>query len=118
MKSNWLAAAAFFTAAPLCAQSAMPMDHGDTVAPKTPMLMPGYGGGGFKITTSVPQAQAFFDNGMQLAHAFAHKAAIEAIQEAVRLDPKCAMCLWGQAWAAGPTINFTKTEDEIAKLAD
>lgn len=118
MKSNWLAAAAILIATPLCAQSAMPMDHGDTAAPKVPVLMPGYGSGGFKITSSVPQAQAFFDNGMQLAHAFAHKAAIEAMQEAVRLDPKCAMCLWGQAWASGPTINFTKTEDEVAKLAD
>ena len=118
MKSTWLAAAALFTAAPLCAQSAMPMDHSDTAAPRIPMLMPGYGSGGFKITTSVPQAQAFFDNGMQLAHAFAHKAAIEAMQEAVSLDPKCAMCLWGEAWASGPTINFNKTEDEVAKLAD
>src|SRR5438270_2942239 len=118
MKSHWLAAAAILLAAPLRAQSAMAMDHGDTAAPKTPMLMPGYSSGGFKITTSVPQAQAFFDNGMQLAHAFAHKAAIEAMQEAVRLDPKCAMCVWGQAWASGPTINFTKTEDEVGKLAD
>ena len=118
MKSYWLTAAAIIAAAPVQAQSSMPMDHGDTAAPKSPMLMPGYGSGGFKITTSVPQAQAFFDNGMQLAHAFAHKAAIEAMQEAVRLDPKCAMCLWGQAWAAGPTINFSKTEDEVAKLAE
>ena len=38
------------------------------------------------------KAQAFFDNGMQLAHAFAHKAATEAMEEAVRLDPiaRCA----------------------------
>ena len=55
---------------------------------------------------------------MQLAHAFAHKAAIEAMEEAVRLDPQCAMCLWGQAWASGPTINFGKSEDEVAKLAE
>jgi hypothetical protein len=38
--------------------------------------------------------------------------------EAVRLDPRCAMCLWGQAWASGPTINFGKSEDEVAKLAE
>jgi len=93
------------------------MSHADTAAPKTPMLMEGYGSGGFPITTSNSRAQAFFNNGMQLAHAFAHKAAIEAMQEAVRLDPGCAMCLWGQAWASGPTINFGKTEDEVADLA-
>ena len=27
------------------------------------------------------------------------------------------MCLWGQAWADGPTINFGKSEDEVSKLA-
>ena len=119
MRSIWLAAAlAGLTAAPLPAQSPMHMDHGDSTAPKTPMLLDGYGSGGFKITTSNPQAQAFFNNGMQLAHAFAHKAAIEAMTEAVRLDPNCAMCLWGQAWTSGPTINFGKSEDEVAKLAE
>ena len=93
------------------------MGHGDMAAPKTPRLLSGYGNGGFAISTKVPQAQAFFDNGMVLAHAFAHKAAIAAMAEAVRLDPQCAMCLWGQAWASGPTINFGKSEAEIAPLA-
>jgi tetratricopeptide (TPR) repeat protein len=118
MKQFWLAAAAAFVASPLAAQDMQHMSHADTAAPKTPMILEGYGSGGFKITTSNPRAQAFFDNGMQLAHAFAHKAAIEAMEEAVRLDPKCAMCLWGQAWASGPTINFNKSEDEVAKLAE
>ena len=94
------------------------MAHGDMTAPKTPMIMDGYGAGGFPITTANPKAQAFFDNGMQLAHAFAHKAAIEAMSEAVRLDATCAMCLWGKAWASGPTINFGKSEDEVAELAE
>lgn len=93
------------------------MNHADMTAPKSPAIMAGYGTGGFAITTAVPSAQAFFNNGMQLAHAFAHKAAINAMAEAVRLDPNCAMCLWGQAWASGPTINFGKTPDEIKTLA-
>ena len=97
---------------------AMHIDHGDMAAPKTPMLMEGYGTGGFPITTRSPKAQAFFNNGMQLAHAFAHQAAIEAMGEAVRLDPDCAMCLWGLAWVSGPTINFTKKPAEIEELAD
>lgn len=94
------------------------MNHDDMTAPKTPQIMPGYGTGGFPITTKVPEAQAFFDNGMQLAHAFAHKAAINAIAEAVRLDPNCAMCLWGQAWASGPTINYGKKDTELEPLAE
>lgn len=118
MKAILLGATAVLLAAPLGAQGMQHMAHADTAAPKVPMLLDGYGGGGFKITTVNPKAQGYFDNGMQLAHAFAHNAAIEAMAEAVRLDPRCAMCLWGQAWASGPTINFGKSEDEVAKLAE
>ncbi|MEG3175577.1 hypothetical protein U1872_04990 [Sphingomonas sp. RB3P16] len=94
------------------------MRHDDMTAPKTPQLLSGYGSGGFPITTTVPRAQAFFDNGMQLAHAFAHTAAIAAMAEAVRADPSCAMCVWGQAWASGPTINYGKSEDAVKALAE
>jgi hypothetical protein len=93
-----------------------PMAHDDMLAPKVPTLLPGYGGGGFAVTTSVPRAQAFFSNGMELGAAFAHRAAEVAMTEAVRLDPQCAMCLWGQALVAGPTINFGKDEKERATL--
>ena len=94
------------------------MNHGDMAVAKSTMIMPGYGDGGFAITTKVPRAQAYFDNGMQLAHAFAHKASIKAMEEAVRLDPACSMCLWGVAWTSGPTINFGKSSDELAQLAE
>ena len=91
--------------------------HLDTLVPREPTLLTGYGQGGFAITTTNPNAQAFFDNGMQLAHAFAHSASIAAFQEASRLDPACAMCLWGEAWSLGPTINDTRDSGEIAAAA-
>jgi len=94
--------------------------HDDMVAPKTPTLLTGYGKGGFAISTGVPAAQAFFSNGLELGAAFAHKASIEAMTEAVRLDPACAMCLWGQALVSGPTINYGKDAKErepLLKLA-
>ena len=69
-------------------------------------ILTGYGSGGFAVRTSLPAAQAYFDNGMQLAHAFAHKPATQAFKEAVKLDPNCAMCVWGEAWSRGPTINY------------
>lgn len=84
-------------------------------------ILAGYGSGGFAVRTASPQAQAYFDNGMQLAHAFAHKPAIAAFQEAEKLDPTCAMCAWGEAWARGPTINYTvddKAQAELAAIAD
>lgn len=83
-----------------------------------PTILAGYGQGGFQVRTGNAEAQAFFTNGMQLAHAFAHKAAIAAFQEARRLDPDCAMCGWGEAYAAGPTINYPIDEKERSRLAD
>ena len=90
--------------------------HVDTLVPTTPTLLAGYGGGGFAVTTGVPEAQAFFSNGMELGAAFAHGASVAAMEEAVRLDPACAMCKWGQALVAGPTINYGKDRDERKPL--
>ena len=101
---------------PICGEHA---PQGGT-APATAILT-GYGTGGFAVRTRSAQAQAFFDNGVQLGHAFAHKAAISAFQEAERLDPTCAMCAWGEAWARGPTINYpidAKAQAELVVIAD
>ena len=90
------------------------------VAPASAILS-GYGTGGFPIRAANARAQAFFDNGMQLGHAFAHKSAIAAFKAAELADPTCAMCAWGEAWARGPTINYpidAKTQTELAALAD
>src|SRR5688572_33473398 len=57
-----------------------------------------------EIDTKVPAAQRYFDQGLRLAYGFNHEAAGRAFAEAARLDPKCAMCAWGQALALGPNI--------------
>lgn len=59
----------------------------------------------YPITTSVPLAQRYFDQGLRLYYAFNHLEAIRAFEEAARLDPDCAMCQWGIALAHGPNIN-------------
>lgn len=84
--------------------------------PKQTLLLSGYGSGGFAISTDVPEAQAFFSNGMELGAAFAHQPAIDAMKEAVRLDPDCAMCLWGEAFMSGPTLNYGKDKAERKPL--
>lgn len=86
--------------------------------PAAKSLLTGYGTGGFTVKTSSQEAQAYFNNGMQLAHAFAHKAAVAAFRRAEQLDPRCAMCAWGEAWARGPTINYPVNESVQAQLAD
>ena len=57
------------------------------------------------ITTAYPDAQAFFDQGLQMMFAFTIPNALESFQEAERRDPDCAMCYFGEAWARGPFLN-------------
>lgn len=57
------------------------------------------------VTTTVPLAQRYFDQGLRLAYAFNHAEAIRAFAEGERLDSTCAMCAWGIALASGPNIN-------------
>jgi hypothetical protein len=59
----------------------------------------------FKITTKVPMAQRYFDQGLMLAFGFNHAEARRSFQAAQRLDPSCAMCHWGEALVLGPNIN-------------
>lgn len=89
------------TQAPVCHAPEKPEEPG----PAT-VLLSGYGVQHMAIDTRNPKAQAFFDNGLQLAHAFAHAAAISAFQGAALIDPHCAMCAWGESWSRGPTINY------------
>ncbi|WP_156912673.1 tetratricopeptide repeat protein [Methylocaldum szegediense] len=59
----------------------------------------------YKITTSNARAQHYFDQGLRLAYAFNHLEAQRAFRMAQKLDPKCAMCFWGEALVLGPNIN-------------
>jgi tetratricopeptide (TPR) repeat protein len=58
------------------------------------------------IGSRVPAAQRYFDQGLRMAYGFNHDAAGRAFAEAARLDPACAMCVWGQALVLGPNINL------------
>jgi tetratricopeptide (TPR) repeat protein len=60
----------------------------------------------YEVTTSEPQAQRYFDQGLRLYYAFNHAEAIRAFREAQRLDPQCAMCWWGEGLSWGPNINL------------
>ncbi len=60
----------------------------------------------YAISSDVPQVQAYFDQGLRLYYAFNHAEAIRAFRAAQQLDPRCAMCWWGEAIASGPNINL------------
>ena len=78
--------------------------------PKAP-LYDNLGNYHFPVTTSSAEAQKYFDQGLTLSYAFNHAEAIRAFRQAAALDPACAMCDWGVAFALGPNINAPITEE-------
>ncbi len=111
-----LLAAAFLpaiAAAPARAQSAMPPMPGmHTFAPPdqlpAPIRMSGIGNSHIAIKAT-PEAQIWFDQGLTLLHDFWDYESAKAFEQAVRVDPKCAMCYWGLARA----MTFRGEEDKI-----
>jgi tetratricopeptide (TPR) repeat protein len=57
------------------------------------------------VSTKVPGAQRYFDQGFRLVFGFNHAEAIRSFARAIELDPACAMCHWGVAYAYGPHVN-------------
>jgi tetratricopeptide (TPR) repeat protein len=91
-------------------QAAMPAP---AFADSDPPLWDGFGSLTYKITTSNPQAQTYFDQGLRLTYAFNHGEAQRAFRKAQKLDPACAMCFWGEALVLGPNINLPMQEDAV-----
>lgn len=58
-----------------------------------------------RISTKVPAAQQYFDQGLRLVYGFNHAEAIRSFTRAAELDSSCAMCYWGIALALGPHVN-------------
>jgi tetratricopeptide (TPR) repeat protein len=73
-------------------------------APLAPELS-GLGTIHMPVTTEVPKAQAFFDQGVRLLYGFNHQEARRAFQEAARLDPQLSMAHWGIALTLAPNLN-------------
>jgi tetratricopeptide (TPR) repeat protein len=59
-----------------------------------PVKMTGIGNSSMKIKAN-KEAQAWFNQGLNLLHDFWDYEAARAFEQAVRTDPKCAMCYWG-----------------------
>ncbi|HMI52102.1 MAG TPA: hypothetical protein VK525_11350 [Candidatus Saccharimonadales bacterium] len=105
MKRRWaviglLACLAIGTERRALAQTAMchtPGGEMDEVAPEklpVPEKLPGIGNVHLKIT-GTPEAQMWFDQGLNLLHDFWDYESARAFEQAVRVDPNCAMCYWG-----------------------
>jgi hypothetical protein len=64
-------------------------------------IVPGIGGVHHPVSTTNPQAQKFFDQGLAFVFAFNHDEAIRSFKRAAELDPRLAMTHWGMALGAG-----------------
>ena len=66
------------------------------------------------ISTSNPEAQAYFNQGMRLMYAFARAEAGRSFRAAQKVDPTCAICYWGEAWAWSPFLSEGRTAEHDA----
>ena len=60
---------------------------------------------GRQVTTSSPDAQLWFDRGLNWTFAFGHEEAVRCFERTLGFDPRCAMAQWGIAYALGPNYN-------------
>src|SRR5215471_19470159 len=73
------------------------MEMQDEIPPEKlppPVRISGIGNAHIEITAT-PEAQMWFDQGLNLLHDFWDYESARAFQQGVRVDPKCAMCYWG-----------------------
>jgi hypothetical protein len=80
-------------------------------------LYPGIGTYRRDVTTSVPLAKRFFDQGLAFLYGFHYDHAGASFQHAIRLDPKPAIFYWGAAMAKGPNWNFNEVSADENRAA-
>jgi tetratricopeptide (TPR) repeat protein len=107
-----------------CGQPTAPAPHEMSGPPQTvaawstgAQLFDGLGDFHRKVTTSSPDAQQYFDQGMRYLWAFNHDESTRSFAKAAQLDPACAMCYWGVALTVGPNYNVPFMAEPRAKAA-
>ena len=79
--------------------------HAPTKEAAPATLETGLGDINHPVTTSNPEAQKFFNQGLEYLYAFNHEEAIRSFKQASQLDPQLAMAYWGVALALGSNYN-------------
>ena len=122
---------------PQSARAQMDMSAGHSMAMGTenqtppadlpvPLKMTGIGNAHLKITAK-PEAQMWFDQGLNLIHDYWDYESARAFEQSIRVDPKCAMCYWGlykaesfyhslaQSYAAPALASAVKLKRQASK---
>jgi hypothetical protein len=98
------------------AQAMAGMDMGGSTSPDKlppPIVIAGLGNSSMAITTASPEAQKWFNQGLNAFHDFWDYESARAFEQSVRLDPNCAMCFWGLYHAEA----FRGLEDAFSQAA-
>ena len=78
-----------------------------------PIHMTGIGNSHITIKAT-PEAQVWFDQGLSLLHDFWDYESAKAFEQAIRVDPKCAMCYWGLSEAESMRGDDEKSYGDAA----
>jgi tetratricopeptide (TPR) repeat protein len=73
------------------------MEMKDEIRPEQlppPQKLTGIGNVHMQVTAT-PEAQAWFDQGLNLLHDFWDYESARAFEQSIRVDPQCAICYWG-----------------------
>lgn len=95
-----LRSAALLSAVAVC------QTHSGGTSEKPVTLLTGLGPWQHRIATKSPEAQQFFNQGLNLLYGFNRYEALRSFRKASDLDAKAAMAYWGIAMATGPQINM------------
>jgi len=112
---------AFLLTAPLFADDDTPAGHSThgeafNEGPRQQAyLIPGMGNVTFPVTTKVPDAQLFVNQGVAQLHSFYYFEAERSFRQAAALDPDLAIAYWGMAMA---NVNNEKRAKEFLARAE
>jgi tetratricopeptide (TPR) repeat protein len=86
-------------------------------------LFPPIGAIRYRVTTSSPECQAYFDQGLNYFYSYVYMEAARSFETAAKHDPDCAMAYWAlsrafQHWGkASHAPPLTKAKDLLAKAS-
>jgi len=64
------------------------------------------------------EAQRYFEQALVMGWGFNFAESVRSFRTAVQLDPGCAACRWGVAWALGPSINHDMDAADLPVVRD
>jgi pimeloyl-ACP methyl ester carboxylesterase/Flp pilus assembly protein TadD len=79
--------------------------HAPAKPPAPVALASGLGDIHHPVSTTNPEAQKFFDQGLAYIYGFNHEEAVRSFKQATQLDPQLAMAYWGIALSLGSNYN-------------